>query len=262
MTGRTRLSYPSWVPWGGGVVAVVAAVYAVVTWMSGSARWLAVVAAVVAVVGASFVVTARTNRFDVDDDGVARVDDRRATPLRWRDVTTLSTVGDGQGLRLTDGDGRKLDVPGFVRNFGVLCDTLLRRLPDTATLQGDAARVLVERSTLEPGELERAYARCFGLERDEPPEGLDDDAIAAAAAEAFAVRMITHHGTVAPFEARWEPAKRTVRIVHDVATSGTPKRRRARARCDHDDDGVPTALVVETAGGTSVTRLRGGDGSP
>lgn len=262
MTGATRLSYPPWVPWGGTVVAVVAAVYAVVTWTSGSARWLAVVAAVVAVVGVSFVVTARTNRFRLDDDGITRVDDRRNAPMRWRDIDTLGTVGDGQGLRLTDGDGRKLDVPGFVRNFGTLCDTLLRRLPDTATLQGDAARVLVERATLEPGELERAYARCFGLERDDPPTGLDDDEIAAAAAEAFAIRMLTHHDDVAPFEARWDPAKRSVRIVHDVAATGTPKRRRARAHCTYDDDGNPTTLVVETASGTTVTRLRGGDGSP
>jgi hypothetical protein len=262
VAAATHLSYPPWVPWGGATVAVAAAGYAVFAWTSGTPRWLAVVAAVAAVVGVSFVATARTNRFRIDDVGISRFERRGNATMRWCDVATLGTVGDGQGLRLVDGDGRKLDVPRFVRNFGTLCDTLLVRLPDSAELQGDAARVLVQRATLEPGELERAYAHCFGLERDDPPDGLDDDAIAAAAAESFALRMLTHHGDVAAFEARWDPKKRTVRIVHDVDTAVTPKRRRARAHCEYDDDGAPTALVVATASGTEVRRLRGGDGSP
>jgi hypothetical protein len=67
----------------------------------------------------------------------------------------------------------------------------------------DASLLVLRAASLEPEALQLSYARWFEGEEAAPPEGMDPAERVLAMGRAFGARLLWHHGSFLPFEARW-----------------------------------------------------------
>jgi hypothetical protein len=109
----------------------------------------------------------------------------------------------GQGIRLETSDGRSFELAELLDGFGVLCDALLLRVPAGLRVDPDASLLGLRAASLELEALQLAYARWFEGEEAAPPEGMDPAECVLAMGRAFGARLLWHHGSFLPFEARW-----------------------------------------------------------
>ncbi len=89
----------------------------------------------------------------------------------------------------------------------MLRDALLQRVP--AGLR------------LDPEALQRSYAHWFEGEEAEPPEGMGPAECVLAMGRAFGARLLWHHSSSLPFEARWTVDGRP-RISHGESRGNDP----------------------------------------
>ncbi|MFM7731953.1 MAG: hypothetical protein ACKO6F_00490, partial [Cyanobium sp.] len=139
----------------------------------------------------------------LDEAGVERLRFGRSRRIAWRGVSRVGLPWGGQGIRLEARDGRSLELAELLDGFGVLCDALLLRVPAGLRVDPEASLLVLRAASLEPEALQLSYARWFEGEEAEPPEGMGPAECVLAMGRAFGARLLWHHGSFLPFEARW-----------------------------------------------------------
>jgi hypothetical protein len=177
---RLLLAYPLWMAGLGLGCILLFSLCAWFAWQSPPARGgpkAALVSLVFVLLGVVLVVTALSDTIVIDETGVER--------LRFGHSRRIAELAE-----LLDG-------------FGVLCDTLPLRVPAGLQMDPEASLLVLRAASLEPETLQLSYARWFEGEEVAPPEGMDPAERVLAMGRAFGARLLWHHGSFLPFEARW-----------------------------------------------------------
>lgn len=103
----------------------------------------------------------------------------------------------------------------------MLRDALLLHVVEGIRVGPEASMLVLCGSSLEGEALQRAYARWLKAEEAEPPESMGPDGCVLAMGRAFGARMLWHHGSFLPFEARWTHAGQP-RITHGEPRGDDP----------------------------------------
>jgi hypothetical protein len=213
---RQILAYPRWTVWLGLACTALFSACAWFAWHAPPRRGGPMVALVFlsfVLLGVALVVSALADTFVVDEAGLERLRLGRPRRIDWVELARVSVPWGGQGVRLESRGGAKFEVAEMVDGFGVLCDALLTRTPDGLRVVPAASELVVKGATMGPVPLQRAYARWFEGEEDNPPPGMTPTELAVALGRAFAARMLWRHGSFVPFESRWT-ASGSPRITH------------------------------------------------
>jgi hypothetical protein len=225
---RPLLAYPLWTVGLGLGCILLFSLCAWFAWHSPPSRGgprAALVFLVFVLLGVVLVVSALADTLVIDEAGVERLRFGRSRRIAWGDVSRVGLPWGGQGIRLEARDGRSLELAELLDGFGVLCDALLQRVPGAGQvgLRVDpVASLLVLRSaSLDPEALQLAYAHWFEAEEAEPPEAMGPDECVLAMGRAFGARLLWHHGSFLPFEARWTVDGRP-RISHGEPRGDDP----------------------------------------
>lgn len=207
---RRLLAYPLWMAGLGLGCVLLFSLCAWFAWQSPPARGgprAALVFVIVVLLGVVLVVAALADTIVLDEAGVERLRFGRSRRIAWSDVSRVGLPWGGQGIRLEASDGRRLELAELLDGFGVLCDTLLRQVPGAGQVglrvDPEASLLVLRAASLDPEALQLGYARWFEAEEAEPPEGMDPAACVLAMGRAFGARLLWHHGSFLPFEARW-----------------------------------------------------------
>jgi len=203
---RRLLAYPLWMAGLGLGCILLFSLCAWFAWQSPPARGgprAALVFLVFVLLGVVLVVSALADTFVLDEAGVERLRFGRSRRIAWSDVSRVGLPWGGQGIRLEASDGRRLELAELLDGFGVLCDALLLRAPAGLRVDPEASLLVLRAASLDFEALQVAYARWFEAEEAEPPEGMDPAACVLAMGRAFGARLLWHHGSFLPFEARW-----------------------------------------------------------
>jgi hypothetical protein len=203
---RLLLAYPLWMAGLGLGCMLLFSLCAWFAWQSPPARGgpkAALVFLVFVLLGVVLVVTALADTIVIDEAGVERLRFGHARRIAWGDVSRVGLPWGGQGIRLESSDGRSLELAELLDGFGVLCDALLLRVPAGLRVDPDASLLVLRAASLEPEALQLSYARWFEGEEVAPPEGMDPAERVFAMGRAFGARLLWHHGSFLPFEARW-----------------------------------------------------------
>lgn len=207
---RRLLAYPLWTAGLGLACILLFSLCAWFAWHSPPARGgpkAALVFLVFVFLGVVLVVSTLADTIVIDAAGVERLRFGRSRRIAWSDVSRVGLPWGGQGIRLVARDGRSLELAELLDGFGVLCDALLLRVPGAGQVElrvdPEASLLVLRAASLDPEALQLAYARWFEGEEADPPEGMDATACVLAMGRAFGARLLWHHGSFLPFEARW-----------------------------------------------------------
>ncbi len=221
---RPLLAYPLWtVGLGLGCIMLFSAC-AWFAWHSPPSRGgpkAALVFLVFVLLGVALVVSCLAESFVVDAAGIERLRFGRGRAMAWSDIARVSFPWGGPGIRLESRRGIRFEVAEMVDGFGVLCDALLLHVVEGVRVVPEASMLVLRGSSLEGEALQRAYARWFEAEEAEPPAAMGPAACVLTMGRAFGARMLWHHGSFLPFEARWTHSGQP-RITHGEPRGDDP----------------------------------------
>jgi len=203
---RPLLAYPLWTVGLGLGCILLFSLCAWFAWHSPPSRGgpkAALVFLVFMLLGVTLVVSCLAESFVVDAAGIERLRFGRGRAMAWSDIARVSVPWGGPGIRLESRRGIRFEVAEMVDGFGVLCDALLLHVVEGIRVVPEASMLVLRGSSLEPEVLQLAYARWFEAEEAELPEGMGPGECVLAMGRAFGARMLWHHGSFLPFEARW-----------------------------------------------------------
>lgn len=207
---RPLLAYPLWTVGLGLGCILLFSLCAWFAWHSPPSRGgpkAALVFLVFVLLGVTLVVSCLAESFVVDAAGIERLRFGRGRAMAWSNIARVSVPWGGPGIRLESRRGIRFEVAEMLDGFGVLCDALLLRVPGAGQVglrvDPEASLLVLRAASLDPEALQLAYARWFEAEEGDPPEGMDPAACVLAMGRAFGARLLWHHGSFLPFEARW-----------------------------------------------------------
>ena len=221
---RPLLAYPLWTVGLGLGCILLFSLCAWFAWHSPPSRGgprAALVFLVFVLLGVTLVVSCLAESFVVDAAGIERLRFGRGRAMAWSDIARVSVPWGGPGIRLESRRGIRFEVAEMVDGFGVLCDALLLHVVEGIRVVPEASMLVLRGSSLEGEALQRAYGRWFEAEEAEPPESMGPDGCVLAMGRAFGARMLWHHGSFLPFEARWTHAGQP-RITHGEPRGDDP----------------------------------------
>jgi hypothetical protein len=221
---RPLLAYPLWTVGLGLGCIVLFSACAWFAWQAPEARGgpkAALVFLVFVLLGVVLVVSCLAESFVVDAAGIERWRFGRCRAIPWSDITRVSIPWGGPGIGLESRRGIRFEVAEMVNGFGVLCDALLLHVVDGFQVVNEASMLVLRGSSLDGEALQRAYARWFEAEEAEPPEAMGPAECALAMGRAFGARLLWHHGSFLPFEARWTLSGQP-RITHGEPRGDDP----------------------------------------
>ena len=221
---RPLLAYPLWTVGLGLGCIVLFSACAWFAWHSPPSRGgpkAALVFLLFVLLGVALVVSCLAESFVVDAAGIERLRFGRCRAMPWSDIARVSFPWGGPGIRLESRRGIRFEVAEMVDGFGVLCDSLLLQVADGFRVVPEASMLVLRGSSLEGEALQRAYARWFEAEEVEHPAAMGTAACVLAMGRAFGARMLWHHGSFLPFEARWTLSGQP-RITHGEPRGDDP----------------------------------------
>ena len=221
---RRLLAYPLWMTGLGLGCILLFSLCAWFAWQSPPGRGgpsAALVFVIFVLLGVVLVVSALADTIVIDEAGVERLRFGRSRRISWGDLSRVGLPWGGQGIRLEASDGRSLELAELLDGFGVLCDAMLVHVVEGVRVVPEASMLVLRGSSLEGEALQRAYARWFEAEEVEPPAAMGPAECVLAMGRAFGARMLWHHGSFLPFEARWTLSGQP-RITHGEPRGDDP----------------------------------------